>query len=505
MGKAKKNLVFSFISEALIFAVGFIIPRLFVLTYGSETNGLFNSTNQLLQYLAIFEAGIGSVMLKELYKPIVEKDKDSIRKVYFTGRDYYQRVSWLYLAGLFIICVVYSLVIKSSIPSWKVFLVVLFSGLSNVLVFFFVSSKSYLINADGNYYFVAIMTLLVRLLNYGVQIVAVLLKADIVVIKGAGLLVTLFNIIGYNAYFNKHYKYINSGERVVERELFHDRKYYMQHQVANLAFSATDTVLLTFACGLNSVSIYSVYNMVVNGLMQILNVIVNSLTYILGQSYAKGKEYYCRVHDAFKMGYMILGFTFGTTAFLLYIPFIRMYIGNADINYEYKGLAFLFSLIFILNSTRRIDNQLASIAGYAKETLPQVYIELGTNVFVSVCLVFFIDIYGVLIGTAAAILYRYFSSCWFNEKNILNRKIINGFKYSIVNYVVFFCFVLLSQVFEPSFNSVLGFIWYGFIVILIVGGCYIGANAIIFKKDFISLIHFARGTIGGRRGRNNAV
>lgn len=51
------NLCFSIFSQAVTFAMGIIIPKLFIVNLGSETNGLVSSVGQVLAYVGLLEAG----------------------------------------------------------------------------------------------------------------------------------------------------------------------------------------------------------------------------------------------------------------------------------------------------------------------------------------------------------------------------------------------------------------------------------------------------------------
>ena len=55
--KGIKNILFSLMSQLVTIGFGLILPRLFVVSYGSEVNGLLNSLSNFLICLNLFEAG----------------------------------------------------------------------------------------------------------------------------------------------------------------------------------------------------------------------------------------------------------------------------------------------------------------------------------------------------------------------------------------------------------------------------------------------------------------
>lgn len=70
--KAKRsilNLSFGLGSQLITIILGFFIPRLIMVNYGSEANGLIASIVQIISYLALLEAGVGAASIQALYKP----------------------------------------------------------------------------------------------------------------------------------------------------------------------------------------------------------------------------------------------------------------------------------------------------------------------------------------------------------------------------------------------------------------------------------------------------
>lgn len=107
-----KNLLFSALGQIITIAIGLILPRLYITNFGSEVNGLLNSANQYIVYLGLFEAGVGTVTLQALYKPVAEKDEKSINSILSATHHYYKRTSIYYLIGLIILSAVYPFIAK---------------------------------------------------------------------------------------------------------------------------------------------------------------------------------------------------------------------------------------------------------------------------------------------------------------------------------------------------------------------------------------------------------
>ena len=52
------NIVLSLLSQIVTVMVGMLLPRALMVNYGSETNGLITSMQQVINYLTLIEGGL---------------------------------------------------------------------------------------------------------------------------------------------------------------------------------------------------------------------------------------------------------------------------------------------------------------------------------------------------------------------------------------------------------------------------------------------------------------
>ena len=146
VSKSKKsayNIIFSVGSQILLVAIGFLLPRLFITTYGSETNGFLSSISQVLTYVVLLELGIGTASLQALYKPVATGDRDKISGIMSATSRFYTRTGLLYLACVVVLAVVYPLVVPSGIPVWQQIAVILIVGGSGSVGYFFFTASNH--------------------------------------------------------------------------------------------------------------------------------------------------------------------------------------------------------------------------------------------------------------------------------------------------------------------------------------------------------------------------
>jgi hypothetical protein len=100
MSRTKKFAVNSMAAALLqvtLLIVGFILPKVILTVYGSSINGLVSSIRQFVSYFDVVEAGLGGAAIYALYKPLAEKDDETISAVVSTARYYYNKVGWIFV------------------------------------------------------------------------------------------------------------------------------------------------------------------------------------------------------------------------------------------------------------------------------------------------------------------------------------------------------------------------------------------------------------------------
>ena len=90
---------------------GLIVPRLILGHYGSNVNGLVQSIAQFLLIITFFEAGVGSVVRFNLYKPFFEKNFQQISRVFVAAKKFFRTVAYIFLGYTILLLIIYPTVI----------------------------------------------------------------------------------------------------------------------------------------------------------------------------------------------------------------------------------------------------------------------------------------------------------------------------------------------------------------------------------------------------------
>lgn len=441
-----KNSISSLMIYAFLLLFNVVSSKLVLISYGSETNGLLSSVNQLFSYIALLEAGIGTSTVSALYRPMSEKDEEGIAQVLSASRYYYRTsAKWYFLCVIAVSCL-WPLVIRSTIGYVSIFLLIFLQGVSGVITYWFTSSAVNYLLAQGSNFVNNRVHLFATLLTYVLKILICAARIDIVFISAASIAVNVLQCLIYYCYLRKHCP-TYFVQRSPDKSLLRQRGAFLVHEVSGVIFSSTDTILLSIFCGLADASVYAVYSMVTNALRTIIGQVFLGTNYILGNSYADADvHHYEVVHDRYNAVYQCLAFAAFTIAFYLILPFLTLYTrGISDANYLDLKLPILFVLIELLSTCRGVDNQLVRISLHARQTVNRAIIEAVINIVVSLSAVQFIGIYGVLLGTIAALLYRTNDFILYANRKILKRSPKKEYVLVLTNFAVFAAFVWLHE------------------------------------------------------------
>ena len=489
--KVKYNLVFNFLSQIIILFLGILLPRLVLVSYGSETNGLLNTISQIFVYIGLLEAGIGNASVNALYKPIVDRDIHTISEIYCATKKYYRKVTIIYFSCVVLFAAIYPFCITTSLNHISVILLILFEGMGGVFSFWLVAALKQVLIADGRNYIIANITMLVRVSTSIAKIIIISLGYDVLRVQASWFVINCIQVIGYVYYFKRKYAWIEKIENP-SMEYLAQKNAFLVHEISGVIFSSTDTFVISTFCGLIDASIYSIYNLVFSSLNSLIGAVNNGMHFILGQTYAKNLEKYIKVHDAYDSIYMAVVFSLMSVAYILIYPFVSLYTsGIEDANYIVKGLPFLFALIQMLSCSRAVASRLINVAGYARATQNRSILEATLNLGVSLILVNIIGIYGVLIGTIVALLYRTNDIIIYANVKILKRGPWVTYKKMLTNLIIFALLILIEQrlrdLLLDKCSSYFNLTLIAIPVTLVVCGIYIGV-AFFQNRDLIGVI-----------------
>lgn len=486
--KVFNNVVFSILSQAITIALGIVIPRMFLVSFGSEMNGLLTSVTQLYTYMALLEAGVGTVTLQSLYKPAAENDHSSLNSVLSATNHYYKKIGTIYLAGIFLLSVGYPFLVDTTIPFWTVSTIVFLNGITGALSFFFTAKFNLLLRAEGKGYIITNANLIVHVAISASKIILIAVGVHILVIQAIYAVLNSAQIVYIILYIRKNYKWIDLSVKP-DFPAIAQRGSAFIHQISTLIFYNTDVLILTLTpnCGLKVVSVYTMYHMLYSMIQTAINTFTTGIHFVLGQTFNTDRKKYIQYHDMYEVFNMAITFSLYTVAYLFITPFLRLYTdGITDISYINKCLPLLFVMTFFLSVGRNASISVINFAKHFKKTQWRSILESIINITVSIPCAYFFGIYGVLAGTIAALIYRTNDMIIYANHKILNRSCLPTYKRWIVNFIVFIVIDRASKFITLDLSNYFNIILWAAVACIVIVPIYFVVAAVTNYKVYLN-------------------
>lgn len=453
--KIKYNLILGILSELLTILLGILVPRFILTSYGSEVNGLLSSVTQMYSYIALLEAGIGVATVQALYVTIGQKNIRQTNAVLAATNKYYQRTGILYFLATVFGSLIYPLLVKSDIPVFTVILVIFLNGIGNVISYFFQGKYFLLLQAEGKNYIKTSLNMCTNVLKNIAKIVLMSLQCDVIFVQMISMIISIIQMAYMHFYIKKNYAWIDL-KVTPDYKSISQSKNVLVHQISGLIYNNTDAITLSIFCGLKAVSIYSMYTMLFGMISTALSTFSSSFIFLLGQTFHSDKQKFIKLYDVYEVYYMTLVFALYSVANFFILPFITLYTaGVNDINYVDPILPLMFISTYLLSCGRSAANQAINFAGHFKKTQNRAILEAAINIVVSVLAVQYIGIYGAILGTAIALLYRTNDIILYASRYVLDRSPWITYRRWIINLFIFCILLAVNNVVKIQLNSYL--------------------------------------------------
>lgn len=422
------NIFSVIILQLCTIASGFVIPKIILSYFGSEVNGLISSVNQFLNYIQLMEGGLSGVVTAALYKSLANSDIKKTSAIIKAVDSFFKKIALLYVGYALILAVVYPFIVRNQFNYWYVFTLVLIVAISLFIQYFFSLTYRLLITADRRGFIVSVAQIIFTITNICLAIITVKLYPNIHLLKFISAITFIIQPIIFGVYVKRHYK--------IEKEVEKDSTALKQRWDGfgqNLAFfvhSNTDIIILSIFVGLSTVSVYSVYLMIINAIQALLIAISGAFKPIFGNIIStKDKSEINKVFDYYELGMNLMVTVAFSCCIVLIVPFVRLYTKNiTDVDYNQPIFAVIMCVAEAIYCYRDPFVAVAYSVGHFRQTAKYAYIEAIINIIISLILVFFLGLIGVAIGTIIAMIYRMIMHVLYIKKNILDRPIFKCVK-----------------------------------------------------------------------------
>lgn len=493
-----KNLFFGLTSFVITTLIGLLIPRLFLLSYGSETNGLINSVKQIFSYFTLLEAGVGGATLQALYGPMARKDKQEISAILSATNNFYKKTGILYAVAVVAMAILYPALVKTTLPTSIVVWIILFQGEAGVIKYLVTSKLQLLLKVDGRNYILTNLGTIFAIGSNVARIVLMYAGFGVLWVQAVFCIIDICQVVFIVLYIRKHYGWLDLKEQP-NYQAISQKNSVLIHQISGLIFNNTDTIILTFFCGLKVVSVYAMYSMLFGMVANVIGYISSSVSFAMGQLFNSDRKRYEKVQEVYETYYLSISFALFTIAYIFILPFLRLYTsGVSDIDYIDKWIPCLFVIFQILNYGRNTSNNIIDYAGHYRQTQWRAVLEMSINLIVSIICVYKFGLYGVLFGTIVALLYRTNDIILYANRIIMKRSAWPTYRRWLRNILLLFICAYVGSYLPESYSNYGILIVYTAVVSVCILIFFMVINTVFEKRAREIVLKYLRRNFNGK-------
>ena len=436
-----KNSSISFISQIITIPFTFVTRSLFIKYIGVELLGLNSTFSSIFTTLSLAELGFQTAIVFNLYKPLHDKNFEEINSIINILKFIYRCVGIFFVVATLLITPLLKYIITGIDINYTIYIYFEVQALAAICTYF-LAYKRTMLYADQKEYISKILDLIFSTIFNLLQcFIIVYFRSYIGYLILKVLQVYSSNIV-VHFYCSTHYSYLVKARIDYHKlkKILLDVKNIFASRIASFVYNSTDNLIISSFVSTVSVGYFTNYTIIMTCLKTLTNSILSPIVPILG-NYLLDENNSQRREDIFFLNtfvrYLIASITVIPT-FILINDFISWWIGkNMLLNNQ---IVLFICMDFYIHLVHSSSMDFINSAGLFKA---DKYIEvLGAlcNITVSLILVNYIGITGVLVGTVISQLIF-----WIGRSIIVYKQCLNlGYKSYIIYWAKNISYILVT-------------------------------------------------------------
>lgn len=467
---------------------GFILPRAILNRFGSEANGLLNSIAQFLQMIAFLELGVGAVIQSALYKPLADRDNVKISEVIASANNFFRKLAGIMVLYVAALVVLFPVLVNDSFGFTYNATLILSMSISYFAQYYFGLVDGLLLKADQKAYIINVIDMVTLVINTLFCYCLLYWGFSIQAVKLTTSAIFLLRPILVRVYIRKNYRI--DWKCKYTRDPVEQKWNGVAQHMAAFVLDGTDVVVLSVFSTMSSVSVYSVYLIVVSGIKSILQSCFGGISSLFGELWAKQEREELNRYFGFSEWILHgLALFVWCCTYKLIVPFALVYTEHmTDANYNVPVFAALICMAYALYCLRLPFNSMILAAGHYKNTQGIYITGAAINLILSVLAVRRWGLIGVALGTIAAMLYQVLHMGCYVIRHLKVHSFRATAKQCIFDVAVVLVVLCATSVISPTEATWLGWIWLAVKHAAVIAVCVIGANLVFYRRESMQIV-----------------
>lgn len=401
--KAFMNIMAGGLGTLLVGILQFIGRMVFIRFLSDEYLGISSLFTNILSILSLAELGIGNAICFGLYKPLAEGDRDKIKSLMHFFRKAYGIIGFVVLGIGLLLLPFLPWLMTGTTDLVDVRLIYVLYVLQSAASYWFWAYKSILLQADQKLYVVKACHVAANLIVTALQIVSLCVFGDFLIYSVIGLMANVLMNLLVAGIVDRHYPYLREKDRrslkkEEKKEIFKDVFGMSLFKMNTTVVNSTDNIVISAFINVRTVALYGNYQTVISGISQVAMQLFGGVTASVGNLFAEGEEK--RSEFIFRclqlLCYWLYGFV-GIGIFVLINPVIRLCFGAQRV--FGAQLVLLQVIYFVINGFQRTSFIYRDACGLFWKGKARPAATAILNIAISVVLVRYIGLAGVILGT----------------------------------------------------------------------------------------------------------
>lgn len=441
---AMKSSLIGVCSQMLTLVLGFISTRVFLEYLGVELRGINGLISNCLSMLQLAELGIGTAVTYALYQPLVEKNIIQIKAL----MDLYKKIYRYLGSAIFIIGVIFScflgFFIQGSSYSDNYIQFIFYLQLFSTTGSYFFAYRRNLLYADQKQYIITSIDLICNTVSSICKIFVVIYWQSYVGFLVIQIIQTFAaNLLIYK-WYEREYEFLATVKNVKYEkiaELIKNVKNIFIGHVGSFIYCSTDNLIISKFVGISAVGYMANYYQISVVLRSFSISITAPIQPMIGNFIREIRDEKKRIEFFFSYTFIryCIALIMVSGLCVMLNPLIELWLGQSYVLSRWIPILLSVDLFFTVFPGATCDY--ITVLGLFKNDRDMSLIGMFINLFLSLILVNYYNVEGVLMGTICSQLYYFVARTYI--------VFYKYFKYGLLKYikrVIQYCIVAIINV-----------------------------------------------------------
>lgn len=399
------------VNKIVTILLPFVMRTIMIYYMGMEYLGLNGLFSSILSMLSLSELGFSSAIVFSMYKPLAEKDYDTVSALLnFYKKCYYVVGTVILVLGLAISPFLDHFISGSHPDDVNIYILYFIYLFNTVVGYFMFAYKKSLLAANQRNDIDSNITTVMVTLQYVFQAVIVITTRNYYAYLIMLPILTIANNITTSVFVDRKFPQIKCTGKITKEYANSIKKKIsglITQKIGTTVLNSADNMVISAFLGLTALALYNNYYFIMSSVAGVLGILMSSILNVIGNSLIEKKKE-DSYKDYIKFNFMYVWIVSWATVCLicLYQHFMRIWVHEENMLPMY--MVILFAVYFFANKHNDLCGIYKQAAGIWWEGRWMPLVASGVNLVVNIALVQIIGLAGIVISTIVSLVFIYF-------------------------------------------------------------------------------------------------